>query len=95
LVLAACQPAQPPAAGGNDARRLPRAAGASTEGTGSETTYQCGDLSVRATFNGEDAATVVIGERTFAMTSERAASGAKYGDGRATASGPRAAMTAC
>lgn len=81
LVLAACQPAQPPAAGGNDAPPATPQPSASTEG-GSETTYQCGDLSVRATFNGEDAATVVIGDRTFAMTSERAASGAKYGDGQ-------------
>ena len=76
LVLAACQPAQPPAAGGNDAPRATPPPRAGTEG-GSETAYQCGDLSVRATFNGEDAATVVIGERTFAMTSERAASGAR------------------
>ncbi|HFL7695342.1 TPA: hypothetical protein ACG453_004149, partial [Stenotrophomonas maltophilia] len=50
LVLAACQPAQPPAAGGNDAPPAAPQPSASTEG-GSETTYQCGDLSVRATFN--------------------------------------------
>ncbi|HEL4269642.1 TPA: MliC family protein, partial [Stenotrophomonas maltophilia] len=83
LVLAACQPAQPPAAGGTDAAppAAPEPAASTGAGTGSETMYRCGDLNVRATFNGEDAATVVIGERTFAMTSERAASGAKYGDG--------------
>lgn len=80
LVLAACQPAQAPAAGSNDASPATPKPSANTEG-GSETAYQCGDLSVRATFNGEDAATVVIGERSFAMTSERAASGAKYSDG--------------
>ena len=84
LVLAACQPAQPPAASGSDAAppAAPEPAASTGAGTGSETTYQCGDLSVRATFNGEDAATVVIGDRTFAMTSERAGSGAKYGDGQ-------------
>lgn len=84
LVLAACQPAQAPAAGGTDAAppAAPEPAASTSAGTGSETTYQCGDLSVRAAFNGEDAATVVIGERTFAMTSERAASGARYGDGQ-------------
>lgn len=81
LALAACQPAQAPAAGGNDTPPPTPQPGASTAG-GSETAYQCGDLNVRATFNGEDAATVVIGERTFAMTSERTASGAKYGDGQ-------------
>lgn len=81
LVLAACQPAQAPVAGGSDAPPAAPQPSASSEG-GRQTTYQCGDLSVRATFNGEDAATVVIGERTLAMTSERAASGAKYGDGQ-------------
>ncbi|PSM13160.1 COG3650 family protein [Stenotrophomonas maltophilia] len=81
LVLAACQPAQAPAASGNDTPPATPQPNSSAVG-GNETAYQCGDLNVRATFNGEDAATVVIGERTFAMTSERAASGAKYGDGQ-------------
>lgn len=81
--LAACQPAQAPAAGTPDAAPpAPQPQPNASTGGGSETLYQCGDLSVRATFNGEDAATVVIGDRTFAMTSERAASGAKYGDGK-------------
>ncbi|WP_295568109.1 MliC family protein [uncultured Stenotrophomonas sp.] len=79
FVLAACQPAQPPVAGGNDTSPPTPQPEAST---GSATAFQCGDLSVRATFNGEDAATVVIGDRTFAMTSERVASGAKYADGK-------------
>ncbi|MGB5907574.1 MAG: hypothetical protein WBG87_09060, partial [Stenotrophomonas maltophilia] len=48
LVLAACQPAQAPTAGGNDTPPATPQPSASTEG-GSETTYQCGDLSVRAT----------------------------------------------
>lgn len=79
LALAACQPPSSPAAGGDAAApATPQPSAAS--GGGSQTTYQCGDLSVRATFNGEDAATVVIGDRTLAMTSERAASGAKYAD---------------
>ncbi len=81
LVLAACQPAQPPVAGSSNPEPAAPQPSPST-GAGSETTYRCGDLDVRATFNGEDAATVVIGDRTFAMTSERAASGAKYGDGQ-------------
>ncbi len=81
LVLAACQPAQAPAAGNDTPPATPQP-DSGAKGGGSETAYQCGDLGVRATFNGEDAATVVIGDRTFAMTSERAASGAKYSDGQ-------------
>ncbi|HEL3760182.1 TPA: hypothetical protein UMV36_004654, partial [Stenotrophomonas maltophilia] len=52
LVLVACQPAQAPAAGSNDAPPATPQPSANTEG-GSETAYQCGDLSVGATFNGE------------------------------------------
>ncbi|HIE5355300.1 TPA: MliC family protein [Stenotrophomonas maltophilia] len=83
LVLAACQPSTPPAAAGGTADPAPpEPQPLSTNTAASQTAYRCGDLAVRATFNGEDAATVVIGDRTFAMTSERAASGAKYGDGQ-------------
>lgn len=89
LALSACQPAQTPAssgAGGGVATPAPAPAPASVaaavDGVGNETLYRCGDLDVRATFNGEDAATVVIGGRSFAMSSERAASGAKYADGK-------------
>ena len=87
LALSACQPAQTPASSGAaDAAATPAPApapasvAAAGDGGGSETLYRCGDLDVRATFNGEDAATVVIGGRSFAMSSERAASGAKYAD---------------
>jgi len=83
LGLAACQPAQQtpagtvdPAAGSTDA---PPAATATTDAR--TYAFQCGDLAVRATYRGEDAATVVAGERTFAMSSQPAAAGAKYGDG--------------
>lgn len=89
LALSACQPAQTPASSGAaDAAATPAPApapasvAAAGDGGGSETLYRCGDLDVRATFNGEDAATVVIGGRSFAMSSERAASGAKYADGQ-------------
>lgn len=82
IALAACQPAQTPAATAADTAPAPAPMAAVVEGSkGSETAYRCGDLDVRATFNGEDAATVVVGERTFAMATERAASGAKYADG--------------
>lgn len=85
LALSACQPAQTPASSGAaDAAATPAPApvAAAVGGGSNETLYRCGDLDVRATFNGEDAATVVIGERSFAMSSERAASGAKYADGK-------------
>ena len=89
LALSACQPAQTPAASNaGDAAATPAPAPVAADadgggkGAGNENLYRCGDLDVRATFNGEDAATVVIGGRSFAMSSERAASGAKYGDGK-------------
>jgi uncharacterized membrane protein len=89
VALSACQPAQTPASSGAGdvvATPVPAPAAAPVvavvDGSGSETLYRCGDLDVRATFNGEDAATVVIGGRSFAMSSERAASGAKYADGK-------------
>lgn len=89
LALSACQPAQTPASSGaGDGVATPAPApapasvAAAVDGGGNETLYRCGDLDVRATFNGEDAATVVIGRRSFAMSSERAASGAKYADGK-------------
>ena len=64
LVLAACQPAQPPAAGGSEGENVAPRPTAPTLG-GGETAYRCGDLDVLATFEGEDAATVVVGERTL------------------------------
>ena len=85
LALSACQPAPTPAAsnaGDAAATPAPAPVAAAADGAGNETRYRCGDLDVRATFNGEDAATVVIGGRSFAMSSERAASGAKYADGK-------------
>lgn len=87
FVLSACQPAQAPASSGAadataTAEPAPAPMTAAVDGGGNETLYRCGDLDVRAAFNGEDAATVVIGERSFAMSSERAASGAKYADGK-------------
>lgn len=85
LALSACQPAQTPASSGAAdaaATPVPAPVAAAVDGGGSETLYRCGDIDVRATFNGEDAATVVVGGRSFAMSSERAASGAKYADGK-------------
>jgi uncharacterized membrane protein len=89
VALSACQPAQTPdSSGAGDVVATPVPAPAAApvvaavDGSGSETLYRCDDLDVRATFNGEDAATVVIGGRSFAMSSERAASGAKYADGK-------------
>ena len=87
LVLSACQPAQTPAASNaGDAAATPApgggAAGGGGGGAGEQTPYHCGGPDARATFNGEEAATVVIGGRSFAMSSERAASGAKYADGK-------------
>lgn len=82
LVLAACQPAQPPAASVSPGEPAVAPAVPVAASPGSEIAYRCGDLDVHASFKGEDAATVVIGARTLAMTSERTASGAKYGDGQ-------------
>lgn len=83
--LAACQPAQqaggtPPGASpaGNEVAP-PAAAPTSDERVYA---FQCGDLAVQATYRGQDAATVVAGNRTFAMANEVAASGARYGDGQ-------------
>ncbi len=76
--LAACQPAteSSPVADGSEAPPPMDAA------TADERSYvfQCGDLTVHATYRGQDSATVVVGDRTFAMSSEVAASGAKYAD---------------
>ncbi len=74
-LAAACQPEKTPAAD---------AAGQAPAGTaaGQETLYRCGDKTVQATFRGDDSATVVIEGRTFAMTGEEAASGARYVDTR-------------
>jgi membrane-bound inhibitor of C-type lysozyme/uncharacterized membrane protein len=83
--LAACQPAQqaesatPGAAFAGDEAPPPAAAPTSDERVFA---FQCGDLAVRATYRGQDSATVVVGDRTFVMANETAASGAKYGDGQ-------------
>lgn len=77
--LAACQPAAQDANTG-PAEVAPPANAATSE----ERTYafQCGDVAVQATYRGQDSASVVVGGRTFVMSSETAASGAKYGDGQ-------------
>jgi len=83
--LAACQPAQQAASADADASASgaeappPAAAPTSDERVYA---FQCGDLAVRATYRGQDSATVVAGGRTFVMANESAASGAKYGDGQ-------------
>ncbi|MGH8038051.1 MAG: MliC family protein [Stenotrophomonas sp.] len=83
--LAACQPAQqaegaaPGASPAGDEAPPPAAAPTSDERVYA---FQCGDLAVRATYRGQDSATVVVGDRTFVMANETAASGAKYGDGQ-------------
>jgi len=78
--LAACQPAAQsgPAAEGSEAPP-PMAAATSDERTYA---FQCGDLQVQATYRGQDSATVIVADRTFPMSSQPAASGAKYGDGQ-------------
>lgn len=78
--LAACQPANEsgPAAAGTEA---PPPMDASTTDERSYA-FRCGELEVHATYRGQDSATVVVGDRTFAMSSQPAASGAKYGDGQ-------------
>lgn len=74
-LAAACQPEKTPAA--DAAGQAPAVTAAEQE-----TLYRCGDKTVQATFRGDDAATVVIEGRTFAMTGEEAASGARYVDTR-------------
>ena len=49
---------------------------------GNEAVYKCEEMDVKATFIGENAATIVVGGQTLAMKDERAASGAKYSDGQ-------------
>lgn len=74
LIIAACQPAaapQPEVA--DNAATQPPAAGHSIN-------YRCDGVPVQATFNGEDAATVVVGGVTHAMQVLPSASGARYGD---------------
>jgi membrane-bound inhibitor of C-type lysozyme len=83
--MAACQPAQqaegaaPGASVAGDEAPPPAAAPTSDERVFA---FQCGDLAVQATYRGQDSATVVVGDRTFVMANETAASGAKYGDGQ-------------
>ena len=74
LIIAACQPAaapQPDAAA--------RAA-TDTAATGHSIRYRCDGVPVQATFDGEDAASVVVGGVTHAMKVLPSASGARYGD---------------
>ncbi|MGE8250359.1 MAG: MliC family protein, partial [Stenotrophomonas bentonitica] len=80
--LAACQPATEsrPAADGSEA---PPPMDASTTDERSYA-FRCGELEVHATYRGQDSATVVVADRTFAMSSQPAASGANYGDGQGT-----------
>ncbi len=84
-VLAACQPASDaegtaPAASSGTTEVTPPA----QSSTSDERVYafQCGDLAVQATYRGQDSATIVVGGRTFPMSSEPAASGAKFSDGQ-------------
>ena len=75
-LAAACQPQKAPGAStGAAGAQAPAATGAEQE-----IQYRCGDQTVQATFRGEDSATVVIDGRTYAMTGESAASGARYVD---------------
>jgi membrane-bound inhibitor of C-type lysozyme len=81
--LAACQPAQqadstaPGTAAATGEAPPPAAAPTSDERVYA---FRCGDLAVQATYRGQDSATVVVGDRTFVMAAEIAASGAKYAD---------------
>jgi len=83
--LAACQPAQQggdtASAGATDQAPPPAVAATSDERS---YVFQCGELTVHATYRGQDSATVVVGDRTFAMSSQPAASGARYSDGQGT-----------
>ncbi|WP_411850862.1 MliC family protein [Stenotrophomonas sp. LGBM10] len=83
LTLAACQPAPQAPADPADAAAGGTDAPPTTTGSADTRVYafQCGDIAVQATYRGQESATVVAGERTFAMSSQPAASGAKYGDG--------------
>ncbi|WP_312736842.1 MliC family protein [Stenotrophomonas sp.] len=83
ILLTACQPAAAPPAAATAADLPPPVPEPATEAAAaSETAYRCVDLDVHARFEGEDAATVTIGERRFALHAERVASGAKYSDGK-------------
>ncbi|MCF7749777.1 MliC family protein [Bacillus subtilis subsp. subtilis] len=80
--LSACQPAQPPQGGDNGtAGEAPPPPAAATSDERSYA-FLCGDVAVQATYRGQDSASVVVGEHTFAMSSEQAASGARYSDGQ-------------
>lgn len=82
--LSACQPAQQQGEGAASAGAASEAPPPPAAATTEERSYafRCGDLAVHATYRGQDSATVVVGERTYAMSSDVAASGAKYGDGQ-------------
>ena len=77
--LAACQPASQEASTGTSEVAPPASTATSDERTYA---FQCGDLAVQATYRGQDSASVVVAGRTFVMSSEPAASGAKYSDGQ-------------
>ena len=77
--LSACQPAQPVDTAAPASETAPPTAALSDEHSYA---FQCGHLAVQATYRGQDSASVVVGERTYPMSSEVSASGAKYGDGQ-------------
>lgn len=77
--LSACQPAQPGDTAAPASETAPPTAALSDERSYA---FQCGDLAVHATYRGQDSASVVVGGRTYPMSSEVSASGAKYGDGQ-------------
>ncbi|MEG2804832.1 MliC family protein [Stenotrophomonas sp.] len=78
--LGACQPAQPDATVAAPAAQQTPPAPVAADADERRYHFQCGDLAVQATYHGQDAATVVVGERTLAMVPAEAASGAKYAD---------------
>ncbi|WP_241613699.1 MliC family protein [Rosenbergiella epipactidis] len=50
--------------------------------TNNQTIYKCEGINVKATFIGEDAAIIIIGDNKLEMKNEPSASGAKYSDGK-------------
>ena len=88
VVLAACggpasEPGNVPGTAAADTAANPVAPATSAPTSREQqVTYHCGDQQVQATFRGQDSATVVVGDRSFAMSLQPAASGAKYGDGQ-------------
>jgi len=74
LTIAACQPSAAPDRAADPVVQTPAAADRHSQ------QYQCDGVPVHATFTGSDAAEVVVGGTTHAMTLQPAASGARYGD---------------